>query len=128
MLKIGTVFSGIGAFEQALDKLNINYKTLFACDNDRFVKQSYFANYDIDESRWYNDVFDINGKKYQGKIDLFVGGSPCQSFSAIGFREGLKDKRGLLIFEFVRLVKEIQPQVFIFENVKGLLTHNKGET
>jgi len=57
-----------------------------------------------------------------------VGGSPCQSFSAIGFRRGLKDKRGLLIFEFVRLVKEIQPQVFIFENVKGLLTHNKGET
>ena len=115
-------------FEQVLKKLNIKCHILFACDNDRFVKQSYFANYDIDENKWYNDVFDINGKKYQGKIDLFVGGSPCQSFSMIGFREGLKDKRGLLIFEFTRLVKEIQPKVFIFENVKGLLTHNKGKT
>lgn len=128
MLKIGTVFSGIGAFEQALNKLNIKHQILFACDNDRFVKQSYFANYDINENRWYNDIFNINGTKYQGKIDLFVGGSPCQSFSMIGFREGLKDKRGLLIFEFTRLIKEIQPKCFIFENVKGLLTHNKGET
>ena len=51
MLKIGTVFSGIGAFEQSLKKLNINHHILFACDNDRFVKQSYFANYDIDDNR-----------------------------------------------------------------------------
>jgi len=51
MLRIGTVFSGIGAFEQALKSMNIKHQILFACDNDRFVKQSYFANYDIDESR-----------------------------------------------------------------------------
>ncbi|MEG7978866.1 MAG: hypothetical protein NY202_03325 [Mollicutes bacterium UO1] len=51
MLKIGTVFSGIGAFEQALNKLNIKHQILFACDYDKFVKQSYFANYNIDENR-----------------------------------------------------------------------------
>jgi len=51
MLKIGTVFSGIGAFEQAFNKLNIKHQILFACDNDRFVKQSYFANYDINDNR-----------------------------------------------------------------------------
>jgi DNA (cytosine-5)-methyltransferase 1 len=128
MLKVGTVFSGIGSFEQALKKIKIDHQILFACDNDRFVKESYFANYDIDENRWYNDIFEINGKKYKNKIDLFVGGSPCQSFSVIGFREGLKDERGLLIFEFVRLIKQIQPKIFIFENVKGLLTHDKGKT
>ena len=53
----------------------------FASDIDNFAKQSYFANYEIAESNWYNDVHDIDGKKYKGKLDLLVGGSPCQSFS-----------------------------------------------
>jgi len=57
-----------------------------------------------------------------------VGGSPCQSFSAIGKRGGLNDERGNLIYQFVRLVEESKPKVFIFENVKGLLTHDKGAT
>ena len=59
---------------------------------------------------------------------MFVGGSPCQSFSMIGKRKGLEDPRGNLFFEFARLVDEIRPKVFIFENVKGLVSHNNGET
>lgn len=126
-IKLATVFSGIGAIEQALKRMGINFDIVFACDNDRFVKQSYFANYDIDESRWYNDVFNIDGKKYRNNIDLFVGGSPCQSFSMVGKRR-LEDERGLLVHQFIRLVKEIKPKNFIFENVKGLLSHNSGKT
>ncbi|WP_338967053.1 DNA cytosine methyltransferase [Spiroplasma endosymbiont of Lonchoptera lutea] len=59
-LNIGTVFSGIGAFEQALEKMNLAYNVVFACDNDKYVKQSYFANYDISEENWYNDTWIVN--------------------------------------------------------------------
>lgn len=127
-LRLATVFSGIGAVEHALQRMNIPYEIVFACDIDSFVKQSYFANYDIDESHWFNDVKDINGLEFRGKIDLLVGGSPCQSFSMVGHRKGLEDPRGLLIYEFFRLVREIQPKVFIYENVKGLLNHGNSKT
>lgn len=127
-IKVATVFSGIGAAEQALKRLNIDHQLIFACDIDKFVKQSYFANYDIDDNRWYNDIYDIDGKKYNNEIDLFIGGSPCQSFSLVGKRKGLLDNRGLLVYEFIRLVDEIKPKVFIFENVKGILSHDNGKT
>ncbi len=127
-IKLATVFSGIGAIEQALSRLNYNFEIKFACDIDKFVKQTYFANYNISENQWYEDVHNINGKKYENQIDLFVGGSPCQSFSMVGKRRGFDDFRGLLVFEFIRLVDEIKPKIFIFENVKGLLSHDSGKT
>lgn len=127
-IKIGTMFSGIGAIEYALKRLNLNTEIQFACDIDDFVKQSYFANYEIRASNWYKDVCEINGKKYKGKLDLLVGGSPCQSFSMVGKRKGFEDTRGTLFYEFARVVKESQPNVFIFENVKGLLNHDEGNT
>jgi DNA (cytosine-5)-methyltransferase 1 len=127
-IKLATMFSGIGAIEYALKRLKLKTDIIFASDIDKFVKQSYFANYKIDESRWYNDVHDIDGKKYKNKIDLLVGGSPCQSFSMVGKRRGLEDTRGTLFYEFARVVKESQPKVFIYENVKGLTNHDKGKT
>ena len=70
----------------------------------------------------------LDGTDFKNKIDLFVGGSPCQSFSIAGARGGFEDTRGTLFFEYCRLVKEIQPEVFIYENVYGVLTHDKGKT
>ncbi|WP_410877868.1 DNA (cytosine-5-)-methyltransferase [Myroides sp. DW712] len=127
-IKLATMFSGIGAIEYAFKRLNLETEILFACDNDKFVKQSYFANYDIDESNWYEDVHNIKGSKYKNKIDLLVGGSPCQSFSMVGKRKGFEDTRGTLFYEFARVVKESQPNVFIYENVKGLINHDNGNT
>jgi DNA (cytosine-5)-methyltransferase 1 len=163
-MRLATVFSGIGSIEQALKKMNVPFKTVFACDNGEreldveksmiieknpykkddinryinelyseikkpnYVKMSYFANHDTNDTIWYEDVRFINGYTHKDKIDLLVGGSPCQSFSIIGKRGGLEDSRGSLILEFIRLVYEIRPSVFIFENVKGLLTHDKGNT
>lgn len=127
-IRIATVFSGIGAVEHAFQRMNIPTKIIFACDTDKYCKESFFANYDITEDKWINDIHDIKGKEYRGKVDLFVGGSPCQSFSMVGKRKGLEDPRGLLIYEFVRLVKEMKPKVFIYENVKGLLNHGQSET
>ena len=165
VISIATVFSGIGAPEQALNKLGVESKVVFACDNGEieldissdeikkqitnlgqkdkssfvkdlyrktgkhnYVKDSYFANYKIDEEDWYEDIRFLDGTKYKGNVDIFVGGSPCQSFSIIGKRFGLDDTRGTLFYDFARLVKEIQPKVFIYENVPGMLAHDKGKT
>ena len=122
------MFSGIGAIEFALKRLSLKTEIVFASDNDKFVKESYFANYPIKKECWYDDVHKIDGNKYIGKIDLLVGGSPCQSFSMVGKRRGLQDARGTLFYEFARVVKESQPKVFIYENVKGLVNHDKGKT
>jgi len=127
-IRLATMFSGIGAIEFALKRLKLNHKIVFASDNDKFVKQSYFSNYKIDESAWYDDVQNIDGSKYQNEIDLLVGGSPCQSFSMVGKRKGFEDTRGTLFYEFARVIKESKPKVFIYENVKGLLSHNGGQT
>lgn len=164
-IRLATVFSGIGAFEQALLKKNINYEIVFACDTGEryisvdeneirnsisrlsleesnkfikelyektkkpnYVKQSYFANYEISEEKWYEDIRFIDGRKYKNSIDIFVGGSPCQSFSIIGKRGGLEDARGTLFYDYARLIDEIQPKIFIYENVPGLLAHDRGNT
>ena len=166
-IRIGTVFSGIGSPEQALERLGIPHDIVFACDNgDRiieydhekefqkvkslgspiekkkyvdslyksktrqtnYVQQSYTANYKVNIEDFHQDVMLLDGTDYQNKIDIFVGGSPCQSFSIAGARGGFEDTRGTLFFEYCRLVKEIQPEVFIYENVYGVLTHDKGKT
>ncbi|WP_265427047.1 DNA (cytosine-5-)-methyltransferase [Chryseobacterium sp. YIM B08800] len=127
-IKIGTLFSGIGAIEYAFKRLNINTEIKFACDIDKHVKESYIANYKIKDENWYSDICELNAEKYHNEIDLLVGGSPCQSFSMVGKRRGFEDTRGTLFYEFARIIKETQPKVFIFENVKGLVNHDNGNT
>ena len=93
-----------------------------------FVQKSYLANYPVENNKFYQDILLLDGTDYKGKVDLFVGGSPCQSFSIAGARGGFEDTRGTLFFEYCRLVKEIQPEVFVYENVYGVLTHDGGKT
>lgn len=165
MIRLATLFSGIGAIEQAFLKQNIEHKIVFACDNgerelsytkeeilkktdsmslkekkeyiDELYKslkkpncmyQTYKKNYKIDDKDFYQDVRFLDGTIYNGKVDLLVGGSPCQSFSIIGKRGGFNDTRGTLFYEYARIIKESQPKAFIFENVKGMLNHDKGRT
>ena len=163
-LRIGTLFSGIGAAEFALKRLKIPHEIVFACDNGEimlseddetiqsrlselqtvrerknyinslipkkvnFVKKSYLANYEMSEDDFYHDVRYMEGAPYKGKVDLLVGGSPCQSFTLLGYQKGLEEARGTLFYEFARMVQETQPKVFIYENVQGLLKHDKGKT
>lgn len=213
MLRVGTLFSGIGAFEFALKRLGIDYEIAFACDNgninpfsksfddisdasksvvldlardsilgdsyfsdlcevvesveqasqleflyekvrvDLFlagkpdgvsasswfnlvysisklnarnnVYKSYSANYDIGD-RWYHDVRFLDGGEHTD-LDFIVGGSLCQSFSALGNRYGLKDPRGNLVYEFYRVVSQSMPKVFIYENVANILREGHGK-
>ena len=127
-ITVGTAFSGIGAVEHALRRMGVQHQIAFACDNDRFVKQSYFANYGIDDARWADDVRDVSGSRFRGQVDLLVAGSPCQSFSMVGRRAGFMDERGSLFYEFLRLIEEVRPDAFIFENVKGVINNDRGRT
>jgi len=126
-IRVGSLFSGIGAFEQALKILGLKSKIVLACDNDQFVKKSFFANYKIEEKNWFNDIQEVNGTKFKNKVDLLVGGAPCQSFSMVGKRLGLKDNRGNLTLHFIKKINEIKPKVFIFENVRALLSVDNGD-
>jgi DNA (cytosine-5)-methyltransferase 1 len=71
---------------------------------------------------------DVDFSMYLGKVDLLAGGVPCQAFSQAGNRNGLKDKRGNLLLEFIKLIHKLSPKMFMIENVQGLLSHNKGNT
>jgi len=204
MIRLGTLFSGIGAIEQALILLNEEHTNVFACDNgeidlkllppkdqkefdrlrkitqkyitaedkaklirlsneerriiedlanhvkhlntvaeknefvqnlyrehskgDNLVKETYLANYEINEVDFHSDVHFMDGLDYRGNVDLMVGGSPCQSFSTNGKRGGFADTRGTLFHEYARIIDEVQPKCFIFENVKGLIMHDSGST
>ena len=166
-IKVATVFSGIGAVEFALKRMNKKHEIVFACDNGdnnidydhkkefqhiktlssikekkeyvdklflsknkktNFVKISYLANYELSEDRYFQDIKLLDGTDFTDQIDLFVGGSPCQSFSSVGSKAGLEDARGTLFYEYARLVSEIKPKVFIYENVRNLINHDNGNT
>ena len=92
------------------------------------VKLSYMANYDCPEEHYHWDATFLDGTQYRDKIDLFVGGSPCQSFSLVGKQRGLSDTRGTLFYEYARLIDEIKPKVFIYENVRSVLSNDCGRT
>lgn len=202
-IKVGTLFSGIGAFEEALRQLKLPHEIMFACDNgeielvplekddrkeygyldkhakklnedeterykvlsnkiagviehirtyalnlesknelhdyvrrvysiygasqENYMKTSYMANYKIHDIDFYTDVRFMSGKFYSD-IDIMVGGSPCQSFSTYGKKRGLEDTRGTLFYDYARLIQEIKPKVFIYENVPGLLSHDNKNT
>ena len=204
MIRLGTLFSGIGAIEQALNLMNVNHENVFACDNGELelkilplseqkeydelkkipryritqdevqrlseltkeereiidsyalkvrnlqsiaekrkfvdelydnyskgvnlVKQTYLANYAIHEDDFHLDVHFLDGRDYENRVDLMVGGSPCQSFSSNGKRGGFADTRGTLFHDYARIISEVRPKAFIFENVKGMINHDKGNT
>lgn len=127
-IRLGTSFSGIGAIEHAFHRLGLNADIQFAGDIDEDCRKAYFANYDITDGKWHTDIHNFNACPFRGKVDLFVGGAPCQAFSMRGKRGGFDDTRGTLFREFARVVIECKPKVFIFENVKGMLSHDKGNT
>lgn len=92
------------------------------------VKQSYMANYNLKDEDFHWNVAFLDGKQYEDQVDLFVGGSPCQSFSLVGKQRGLEDTRGTLFYEYARLIDEIKPKVFIYENVRAVTSHDGGKT
>jgi DNA (cytosine-5)-methyltransferase 1 len=121
-IKVGSDFSGVGAFNQALNRLGIKYDEIFACDMDKYARQTFELNYGP-ISYFPNDVYEREIPKES--LDIYMTSPPCQSFSLAGKRLGKQDKRGILFFNSLEFIQKNNPRYFIFENVKGLLSHDK---
>jgi len=123
-VNIATLFSGVGTPELALKALGVEHKTIFACEIDKYARKTYLEN-NQEPNTFYEDVTKLDTNKYLNQIDILIGGFPCQAFSIAGKQLGFEDTRGTLFFDCARIVKECKPKVFVFENVKGLISHDK---
>ena len=125
MLKVGSDFSGVGAFNQALKRLGVEYKEVFACDMDKYARETFIHNYG--EPEYYpTNVYDREIPSES--LDIYMTSPPCQAFSLAGKRLGKEDKRGILFFNSHEFIQVNKPRFFIFENVKGLLSDDGGRT
>ena len=124
--KVGTDCSGIEAPIMSLNLLNIPFTHVFSCEIDEDCRKSIEKNYE--PKKLYRDITTRDHKSL-GKLDFYVAGFPCQAFS--GMRNdavGFDDPRGTIFFECLQTIKSTKPEFFILENVRGLLTHDKGNT
>ena len=120
------LFAGAGGITHGLKLAGL--KTLLAIDNWEIALKTNSNNNNIPVL--LEDISKISYKKIKqninnNKIDIIVGGPPCQAFSTIGKRS-LNDSRAKLVKEYARIISEIKPEIFIFENVKGFISFNKG--
>tara|TARA_Y100001951_G_C11295119_1_gene275017 strand:- start:3145 stop:4743 length:1599 start_codon:yes stop_codon:yes gene_type:complete len=99
----------------------VPFKTVFACDKDKYARKSYIANYGTPEY-FPEDVYDREIP--EKPLNIYMSSPPCQPFSLSGKREGEDDDRGILFYNTHEFIKENKPDVFIIENVKGLLSHD----
>lgn len=122
-------FAGIGGFRTAVERLG--GKCLGFAEIDKHARQSYKALYNTEGEREWHDITQVTDTEFAelaGKVDLINAGFPCQAFSVAGKRHGFEDSRGTLFYEVARAAKAIRPKYILLENVKGLLSHDKGNT
>lgn len=126
MLNVLSLFSGIGAFEKALDNLGIEYKLLGYCEIDKYASKAYSLIHNVPESMNYTDVTKIDDLDFIDEdIDLITYGFPCQDISLAGKQKGFTDEEGKttrsgLFFEALRIIEDYKPKYAIAENVKNL--------
>lgn len=119
------LFAGGGGLALGMEKAGFNHVLLN--EFDKFACQTLRTN----RPKWNvveGDIHEIDFTPYNGKVHFLSGGFPCQAFSYAGKRRGFEEARGTLFFEMARAIKEINPLVFMGENVKGLLEHDNGRT
>lgn len=129
MLNVLSLFSGIGAFEKALDNLGIPYNLVAYCEIDKYASKAYSIINDIPEDKNLKDVTKVDWLDIDETVDLITYGFPCQDISNAGKQKGFTDKNGErtrsgLFFEALRIIDDCRPKFAIAENVKAL-TSNK---
>ena len=128
-MKFIDMFSGIGGFRTAME--NNGHECIAYSEIDKHAIQSYQAMYNTENEIDLGDITNISQEylsHFKKDNDMVVGGSPCQAFSVAGKQAGFEDTRGTLFFEYAKVVKETQPKYFLFENVKGMTSHDQGNT
>lgn len=129
MVKLLSLFSGIGAFEKALQNLDIPFELVAYCEIDKYASKAYSVLHNAPESMNLGDITKVDETTLPTDIDLITYGFPCQPFSTAGRREGFNDSkgRGNLFFDALRIIKHCKPKIAIAENVKNL-TSDKFKT
>ncbi|WP_259760057.1 DNA cytosine methyltransferase [Lactococcus cremoris] len=129
-MKFLDLFAGIGGFRLGLEQAG--HECVGFCEIDKFARQSYKAIHNTEGEREYHDITTVSNEEWRtlrGTVELICGGFPCQSFSIAGKRKGFLDEtRGTLFFEIARAAEQIKPRTLFLENVRGLLSHDKGRT
>lgn len=128
--KVLDLFCGAGGFSYGMEK-NKHFHTVVAIDFDEKAAETFKKNIpkaevvvgDLTDSKTKQRIVSLSRK---AKVNMIIGGPPCQGYSMKGKKLGLKDPRNFLFKEFLNLVKELQPEVFVIENVKGILLSSNG--
>ena len=124
-MKVFSMFSGIGGFELGIKNTIPNAEFIGYSEIDKYATQIYERNFKGVKN--YGDATKINERELPD-FDLLVGGFPCQAFSVAGKQKGFDDTRGTLFFDIARILSIKKPKYLVLENVKGLLSHESGNT
>ena len=120
-MKFFDLFCGVGGFRLGMERNG--HECIGSCEIDKYARQTYAKNFSHEPE--FSDVTHINTNDIED-FDVLCGGFPCQAWSIAGYRKGFEDNRGDLFFQIVRIAREKQPTYLFLENVKGLLSHDKG--
>lgn len=127
-MKIKTFFdfcSGVGGGKLGLERCGL--KCVGRSDTSRLADTTYRHMHDVQKEFNLGNLKKLN-KENLPPFDILISGFPCQTFSVIGRRQGFEDDRGQTIFHLARILEEMRPSAFILENVRGLISHDKGKT
>ena len=126
MINFIDLFAGTGGIrlgmEQACDELGLPYQCVLSSEIDKHARDTYQINFGEYPQGDVREISEIPA------FNFLLGGFPCQSFSYAGKQKGFGDTRGTLFFEIERLLKAHKPKAFLLENVRGLVSHDKGRT
>lgn len=130
------LFAGIGGFRQAIETLcndfDLEVHNVGFSEIDSYAIKTYKANFQTDNEIEMGDIVSFTQNKDNivnlDEFNLLTGGFPCQSFSMMGKQKGFSDMRGNVFFQILEIIKIKKPKYILLENVKNIVTHNKGET
>lgn len=129
-LRFLDLFAGIGGFRLGLEQAG--HKCIGFCEIDKFARKSYKVIHDTEGEVEFHDITQVSNEQWaslKGSVDIICGGFPCQAFSIAGRRKGFLDEtRGTLFFEIARAAEQIKPRTLFLENVRGILSHDAGNT
>lgn len=127
-MKFLDLFAGIGGFRLGME--SAGHKCIGFCEIDKFARASYKTIHNTEREIEFHDATGITDKEIRsiGQVDVICAGFPCQAFSIAGARRGFEDTNGTLFFEIARFASVLKPKYLFLENVKGLISHDKGYT
>ena len=127
-MKFLDLFAGIGGFRLGME--SAGHECVGFCEIDKYARASYKAIHNTEGEIELHDITRVTDESIRGfgSVDVICGGFPCQAFSIAGHRRGFEDTRGTLFFEICRFASVLRPKYLFLENVRGLLSHDRGAT